>query len=130
MKRYLLIFFATILLCLFGLLMVYSSSSIWSEYKFNNSFYFVRHQFIFFIIGLFLMIILSRIDYHIYLKYANKILLICLILLVLVLIPGIGQIRNGSRSWFGIGSLGIQPSEITKIALIIFISKYLANNEK
>ena len=55
-------------------------------------------------------------------------LFISFVLLVLVLIPGIGSIRNGSRSWFGIGSLGIQPSEACKISLIIFVSKYLSLN--
>ena len=110
--------------------MVYSSSSIWSEYKFNNKFYYFNHQLIFLLIGIFLLIILSKVDYHLYKKHANKILFICLILLVLVLVPGIGQIRNGSRSWFGIESLGIQPSEITKIALIIFTAKYLSQSEK
>ena len=48
----------------------------------------------------------------------------------MVLIPGIGTIRNGSRSWFGIGSFGIQPSEFTKLGLIIFVSKYLASDDK
>ena len=49
-------------------------------------------------------------------------------MLALVLIPGIGTVRNGSRSWFGIGGLGVQPSEFTKLGLIIFTSKYLENN--
>ncbi len=110
--------------------MVYSSSMIWAEYKFNDSLYYLKHQGLFFIVGLLVMFIISKIDYKLYLKYSNKILLISLILLVLVLIPGIGQVRNGSRSWFGIGSFGFQPSEIAKISLIIFVSKYLANNEK
>lgn len=74
------------------------------------------------------MIIISKIDYKFYYKYSNIILLVSLILLVLVLIPGVGSIRNGSRSWFGIGSLGIQPSEFAKISLIIFTSKYLSKN--
>lgn len=52
------------------------------------------------------------------------------LLLILVLIPGIGSIRNGSRSWFGIGGLGIQPSEFAKLGLIIFTAKYLASNQK
>ena len=75
------------------------------------------------------MIIVSNIDYKKYYKLSNKLLLFCIILLILVLIPGIGTVRNGSRSWFGIGSFGIQPSEFTKLALIIFTSKYLSNNE-
>ena len=110
--------------------MVYSSSNIWALYKFNDSLYYLKHQGLFFIIGLIAMFVVSKIDYKLYLKYSNKIFLLSLILLVLVLIPGIGQVRNGSRSWFGIGSFGFQPSEIAKIALIIFVSKYLANNEK
>ena len=130
MKKSLLIFFVTILLGFFGLLMVYSSSSIWSTYKFNDAFYYVKHQGIFYLLGIILMLILKRINYNLYKKNANIILFICLLLLILVLIPGIGQVRNGSRSWFGIGSLGIQPSEISKLALIIFTAKYLANNEK
>ena len=74
------------------------------------------------------MIIMSKINYKLYYKYSNILLLISFILLILVLIPGIGSIRNGSRSWFGIGSLGIQPSELAKISLIILTSKYLSNS--
>ena len=110
--------------------MIYSSSNIWASYKFNDAYYYVKHQAFFFIIGLIGIAILSKIDYKFYYKHSNKILLVSFILLILVLIPGIGKVRNGSRSWFGIGSFGFQPSEIAKLALIIFVSKYLANNEK
>ena len=110
--------------------MIYSSSSIWSEYKFNDSFRYLKLQSVFFMIGLLIMLFVSKIDYHIYCKKSNLIIFICFILLVLVLIPGLGQVRNGSRSWFGIGGLGIQPSEFMKLGLIIFTSKYLVNNLK
>ena len=76
------------------------------------------------------MIVFSKIDYNIYKKYANTFLGICFLLLILVLIPGVGSIRNGSRSWFGIMGFGFQPSELTKLSLIIFTSKYLSNNDK
>ena len=76
------------------------------------------------------MIIFSKIDYKIYKKHSNKLILLSFILLVLVLIPGIGKVRNGSRSWFGLFGLGFQPSEVSKLSLIIFVSKYLSNNEK
>lgn len=76
------------------------------------------------------MLKISKIDYMVYYNNSNKILLICFILLILVLIPGIGSVRNGSRSWFGIGSLGIQPSEAAKLSLIIFTSKYLSKSSK
>jgi cell division protein FtsW len=90
----------------------------------------MKSQLIFFILGLIVMILVSRIDYRIYYKYSNRIFFSILILLILVLIPGVGIVRNGSRSWFGIGSLGIQPSEFMKLAIIIFISKYMVNNNR
>lgn len=130
MKKSLLIFLSAFLLSTFGLLMIYSSSHIWSEYKFNDPYYYVRHQLIFFFIGLILIYFIRKIDYKLYYKYSNIILLGSFILLILVLIPGLGQVRNGSRSWFGIGSLGIQPSELAKISLIIFTAKYLSKSEK
>ena len=117
-----------IILALFGLIMIYSASSIWAEYKFNDSFHYVKYQGIFLLVSIIIMFLISKIDYRIYYEKSNLILLICIILLILVLIPGIGSIRNGSRSWFGIGSLGIQPSEFAKLGLIIFTSKYLSNS--
>ena len=131
MKKYnKLLLLAVILISLFGLLMIYSSSNIWAEYKYNDPYKYLKSQAIFLIIGYILMIIISKFPYQNYKKLANIIFLTCTIMLILVLIPGIGTVRNGSRRWFGIGSLGLQPSEFTKLGLIIFTSKYLANNTK
>lgn len=121
---------AILTICIYGIVMIFSASSIWADYKFNDKFHYVIMQSIFFCIGVFLMIVVSKIPYTYYLKKSNLILAICLGLLVLVLIPGIGSVRNGSRSWFGIGGLGIQPSEFMKLGLIIFTSKYIYNNPK
>ena len=121
---------SVIMLSLFGLIMIYSASSIWAEYKFSDSFHYLKYQLLFFIVGLVLMFIVSKIDYRLYYKKANTILICCFILLILVLIPGIGSVRNGSRSWFGIASFGIQPSEAAKLGLIIFTSKYLSKSNK
>lgn len=128
-KVELLLLISVIAISIFGLIMIFSASYIWAEYKFNDPYKFVKNQGIFFVVGVVLMIIVSKINYRKYYDKANLLLLGCIILLILVLIPGIGTVRNGSRSWFGIGSFGIQPSEFTKLALIIFTSKYLVNNE-
>ena len=119
-----------ILISLLGLLMIYSSSYVWAEYKFNDPYKFIKTQSFFLLIGYILMFIVSKIDYTKYQNKSNLIFLGCFILLILVLIPGIGTVRNGSRSWIGIGGFGIQPSEFTKLGLIIFTSKYLSQNEK
>lgn len=124
------LFFTAVILILFGLAMIYSASSIWAMYKFSDPFKYVKQQGLFILIGIILVLIIRKIDYRIYYKNATKIFLACIILLVLVLIPGIGSIRNGSRSWFGIGSFGIQPSEFAKIGLIILTSKYLSKSNK
>lgn len=124
------LFFTAIILILFGLIMIYSASSIWAMYKFSDSFKYVKQQGLFILVGIILVLIISKIDYRIYYKNATKIFFSCIVLLILVLIPGIGSVRNGSRSWFGIGSFGIQPSEFAKVGLIILTSKYLSKSNK
>lgn len=130
MKKDKIIFIIVIILMIISLFMIYSASFIWAEYKFSNPFKYVINQGIFSIIGIILMIIISNINHDFYKEKANLILFICIILLILVLIPGIGIIRNGSRSWFLVGPFGIQPSEFSKIGLIIFTSKYLSKSNK
>ncbi len=127
MKKYQLLF-CSLLLCLIGLIMVYSSSHIWALDKFNDAFYYIKRQGLFALLGLIGLFILTKIDYHLYYKYAKVILFFSFILLILVLIPGLGQVRGGSRSWFSLGAFSLQPSEIFKLAIIIYGSRFLANN--
>lgn len=124
------LFLAIIIICIFGIIMIYSASSIWAEYKFHDALKYVKQESFFFVIGIIVMFIASHLNLDFLKKKANLILGICFLLLVLVLIPGIGSVRNGSRSWFGFGGLGIQPSEFAKIGLIIFTAKYLDHNKR
>ena len=116
---------SSFLLIGFGLLMIYSSSYVWSLYKFNSRFHYLIYQSIFLLIGIILLRFIKSIDILFLKKKANLFIFISIVLLILVVIPGIGVVRNGSRSWFSIGPLGFQPSELSKIVLIIFLSKYL-----
>lgn len=117
-----------VLLVLCGLLMVYSSSHIWAQYKFNDELYYFKRQVFFVVIGLVLMHIFSKIDYHLYAKYHRSLLLFCYVMLGLVLIPGIGSVRGGSRSWFTFGGLSLQPSEFFKMAVVVKIACFLSEN--
>lgn len=122
------------IICLFliifiGLVMIYSSSMIWAEYKTGNKYYYLIRQILFFIIGLALFILSSKISYKFWYKWANKIFIICFVLMILVLIPGIGIVRGGARSWIGIGDFSIQPAEFMKLGFVIFTAKFLTNNE-
>ncbi|MCD7840227.1 MAG: putative lipid II flippase FtsW [Erysipelotrichaceae bacterium] len=115
----------TLMIVFIGLVSVYSSSHVWAYYKYEDSYYYIKRQCLFAILGVIIMLIVSRIDYHIYFKYAKSILIICFILLGLVLVPGIGVIRGGSRSWFNLGVFALQPSELFKLGMIIFSAAYL-----
>lgn len=109
--------------------MIYSASSIWAEYKTGNPYYYLLRQGLFFGVGLIGYIFASRIHYQFWFKHANKIFIGCLVLLALVLIPGVGIVRGGARSWIGIGDFSIQPAEFMKLGLIIFTAKFLTKNE-
>lgn len=124
------LFITMIILSVFGIIMITSASSIWAKYRFNDAFHFTKLQTIYFLVSILASFIISKMDMKILKDKCNIILLMCFILLVIVLIPGIGQIRNGSRSWFKIGPFGLQPSEFSKIGLIIYTAKYLAKNKK
>lgn len=109
-----------------GLMMVYSASAVKAFHDFGDQFYFLKRQAIFAGLGLVSMLFLSRVNYSLWKKTAPILLLICFGLLLLVLIPGIGNVRGGARSWLGIGSFGIQPSEFMKLAMVIFLAKWLS----
>lgn len=113
------------ILCLIGITMVYSASNVVALDKFNDSYYYFKRQFLFLILGLGIMNIVSHIDYHLFLKHAFSLLFVGYGLLILVLIPGIGQVRGGSQSWFSLGPISFQPSEVFKVAIILYIANYL-----
>ncbi len=116
-----------LLLLAFGVTMVHSASSIISATRFQDAFYFSKRQALWALMGVGLMIWLSRVDYHVWRRHAPKIALASYALLVLVLVVGVN--RGGSKAWLGIGSLGIQPSEFAKLGLVMFLAHLLAESK-
>ncbi|RCX22827.1 cell division protein FtsW [Fontibacillus phaseoli] len=112
-----------------GIVMVYSAGSVLAFHDYGDSFYFVKRQILFAVLGLVAMFFTMNVDYRILKKYAKVLLLICFGLLVIVLIPGIGVVRGGARSWLGISSFGIQPSEFMKLGMILFLSYWLSKED-
>lgn len=126
-----LLLFTTIALLTIGMIMVYSASEAWAMYRFDDSFFFLLSGSCFFAgAGVAAMLFMMRFDYWTWRTWGKVLLIVCFILLVLVLIPGVGLVRGGARSWLGIGAFSIQPSEFMKIAMIIFLAKYLSENQK
>lgn len=117
------------ILVIIGLFMVYSASNVIALYKYNDAFYFLKRELLFCIIGSILMYIIIKIDIYKIIKYTTIIFIISCISLILVLIPGIGVVRGGARSWIRFGSFSFQPAEFVKLTIILLLAKYLGNNE-
>ena len=124
------LFIIIIMLVIFGLFMVYSASNVVALYRYDDKAYFLKRQLIFAIIGIAIMILFIHIDIRKIYKATTYIYVAALIMLILVLIPGIGVVRGGARSWIGFGSFSIQPAEFMKLAIILLIAKYLSNHHK
>ena len=114
-----------------GLVMLFSASYAYSYTYFGNSYKFISRQAIFAVIGIALMLIISKIDYHILKKFTWLKYIANIGLLVTVLIlPPMSDELNVKR-WISIGSLSFQPSEIAKFAIIVIFAAWLsANGEK
>ena len=110
--------------------MVYSASNVVALYKYNDEFYFFKRELIFGLFGTFIMILIINMNASKIYKMTTIIFIIGVALLILVLIPGIGIIRGGARSWIGFGSFSIQPAEFSKIVLVLLLSKYLSQTKE
>ena len=80
--------------------------------------------------GVFALIFFAFFDYHLLKKFRYVVLAVCIILLVLVFVPGFGVQSYGANRWVSILGISVQPSEIAKFALILFLSSYLAENHE
>ncbi|AEI42598.1 stage V sporulation protein E [Paenibacillus mucilaginosus 3016] len=120
---------STLVLLVIGVVMVFSASAVLAFREFGDSMYYLKRQALFAGLGVAAMVFTMNTDYWIWKKYAKIALIVCFVLLVAVLVPGIGVVRGGARSWLGIGSFGIQPSEFMKMGMIIFLSKWLSERQ-
>lgn len=115
-------------LCLFGMVMIYSASSYSSDVLYGDSFHFVKKQIFGFLLGLVLMFVTYKFDYHKYYKFRWWIIGASIVLLALVFVPGIGISANGARRWIGFGGINLQSSEVAKFGFVIFTSCYLSKH--
>lgn len=116
------LFFAVLSLVAFGLVMTYSASSTMADKRYLDSLYFLKRQAVFVALGLCAMFAAMRTDYRVWRKVAAPALLICIVMLILVLVPGIGGSAGGASRWFRLGAFSLQPSEFAKLAMIIFMA--------
>lgn len=119
----------TLILLALGVIMVLSASAPSAFTTEGDSYYYFKRQATFAGLGVVIMLIVSKVDYKIYSSklVANVFMGIALALLVAVFIPGLGVTRNDATRWLKIG-IQFQPSEIMKIALIIFMASHISSD--
>jgi cell division protein FtsW len=114
-------------LVVLGLLFVYSASFAVGLLAFSDANYFVARQAMWAAIGIVLLVVLMRMDYRWLRSVSPLLMLVAIVGLLAVLVPGIGLERNGAQRWIALGPLPpFQPSEFAKLALIIYVSAWLA----
>jgi len=120
---------AILILLAIGIAMVYSASAIWADYKLGDSFFYVKRQILFAVIGLIGIWFMMKIPYYRWTNMSILIYIACVILLIALFIPGIGMVRGGAKSWIGIGAFSIQPSEFMKLGLILLFASILPKKQ-
>jgi len=119
-----------IILSFVGLIFIFEASAVNSSRQFGDSLRYLKLQVVWIFLGLVVMAIFSFIDYH-KLHFISFIsLIIAIILLVVVLIPGIGFKVGGARRWIDFGFFNLQPTELAKFSIIIYLSSWFTNKEK
>jgi len=121
---------AITILTLFGILMVYDSSVAIAIRDFSDRYYFVREQLRFLAVGAGVLVACSLIDYRRWYALAVPLLLVTLVLLGAVFLPGIGIKALGSHRWIRMGFFVFQPSELAKLALVIYLASWFSFPEK
>ena len=119
-----LLFFVLVILA-FGLVMILTAGSVISYNETENSFYYVLRQAKWVLLGSVLAFILTRIPYPILKKFAGIGVVVSLLLLVMVIVSDSAIQANGAARWLRLGPITIQPSEIAKICLVLFLANYI-----
>ncbi|KOO49369.1 putative lipid II flippase FtsW [Viridibacillus arvi] len=120
---------AIILLTLIGIVFVYSAGTYWGKVHYGNTAPFLFKQLIYLGVAVAAFYVVSNSSLLRMEKSWTILYIFSLLLLIAVLIPGIGAVRNGSQSWIAFGPLSIQPAEFAKIALLVKLSFVLARKK-
>ncbi len=124
------LFGATLVLSALGLVMVYSASAVYALSSFGSDTHFALRQLGYLAAGLVGMLVAINLDYRVYRRWSRHLLLVALVLLVVVLLPGVGVRVGGAQRWFRLGPMSLQPSELAKVELMLYLATILADEDR
>jgi cell division protein FtsW len=117
-------------LSLVGLVFVFEASVAEAFQDFHDPYHFVRHQAMWLILGLLMMLICSYIPYKFWQKMGPLLYVIAILLLIATVIPGLGKAVNGASRWLVIAGVTLQPVEVLKISMIMFFANWMSKHQK
>lgn len=124
-----LLLLAVTLTCL-GVVMVYSSSSIMAAERYSDGLYFLKRQGSYALVGFLLMTAVMYVDYRHWRKVAFPLLLLGILLLGLLFVPGLGVKAGGAARWLRIPGLTLQPVELVKLGLVLYLAHSLTRKKE
>jgi cell division protein FtsW len=123
------VFFLTVFVLIgIGIAMSYSASAVFSLRTHGDSFFILKKQLVWFVIGFSALIIFQEIDYRRYMKHTKILLVISVVMLAVLFLPGLAYVAKGSARWIRFGPVGFQPSEFVKIFIVIYLSKVFSED--
>ncbi len=120
----------TVALTCIGVVMVYSSSAIMAADRFHDGFYFLKRQMVYAVIGFLLMVVATYFNYQNWRKLAVVSLLLSIVLLALLFVPGLGVRVGGAMRWLRLPGLTLQPAELVKLALVLYLAHSLTRKKE
>ena len=113
-----------------GMLTIASAGVAYGKVRFGDEYFFLKQQLIGFSFGLVCLFVASRIDYRVIRAFVVPIFLVAVVCLVLIFIPGIGTTVYGATRWIVIGPISFQPSEVMKLAIILYLASWLSGRRQ
>ena len=120
----------TYLLALIGLIIMFSASGVMAGARYGDSMFFLKRQGLWLLLGLVALHWVAQRDYNVWRTLAPFGLLLTFVLLVLVLIPFLGTQVNGARRWLRVAGFSIQPGEIAKLSIVLYLASFLVRKEQ
>jgi len=124
------LFGVAVMLLSAGVVMVYSASAVVAADRFGDPYFFLKKQLFWALLGSVGMLVAVRVDYRRLERFVLPALVLAGVLLVLVLIPPIGQAINGTRRWIRLGPVSFQPAELAKVALVFYLAAFVARRQE
>ena len=120
----------TYLLALIGLIIMFSASGVMAETRYGDATFFLKRQSLWLLLGLMALHWVAQRDYNMWKILAPYGLVLTFALLVLVLIPFLGTQVNGARRWFRVAGFSVQPGEIAKLSVVLYLASFLVRKEQ